>query len=1003
MRRHSILWTGLASTTAFLLVTTTVGLSCMKGYEGTINQALGIQTSKVVNENAGEDTSYYESEYGELNAENLQKLITDTYDEAVQEEVEGAVLLKNDNNALPLKSGVRVTLFGHDFVQPLYKSSSAGSKGYETEYCIDPYTAFSEAGMVINDTLFDAYKASELQRGTGKFDFLTQTTSVLSLGEEEISFYTDELRSSWENDYNDVAIVMLAREGGEGMELEMEDQFEGISQLALHQQEKDMLDMIKSSGKFKKVIVLVNSGNPMELGWLDDYGVDACLWIGEPGQRGFEGVAKILMGEENPSGHLTDTYAYNSLSSPAVVNGSFNNQEWANLDEVLEKVDDADEAVTYSTVQAEGIYIGYKYYETRYEDSVLGNGNADSKAGSSDGKNWNYANEVQYPFGYGLSYTSFEQKLDKVEIDGDDIKVTATVTNTGDRAGKSAVQVYAQTPYGDYEKENLVEKSSIQLLNFAKTGILEPGESETLTIDCDKYLLASYDRKKAKGYIMSEGEYYITLGDNAHDAVNKVLAAKGAEGMTEPDGSASAVNADNVYNWQEKFDAESYHNSRYTGEEVTNRFEDADPNSWEEGTVTYLSRQDWDATYPVKATQLKLTDDMIKLLSGDTYEKPEDAASVADYVQGDNKGIPLAAMIGLEYDDEKWEEYLNQFTIEELASNLADNFGTKEVTSVGKPAIVAGDGPDGVGGTFDEKKFGDGRQDCSFPTEIVLASTFNKDLMARRGALMAEECLYLGMTEDWMPGVNLHRTPFGGRNFEYYSEDANMNYLCEIPEVEAAEAKGIAVGSKHLIGNDQENNREGVAVFCNEQALREGALRGVEGSLAVAGAHAVMHAYNRIGLVWSSASKALCTEVVENEWGFKGQQETDAVIYPEGTYKGHFATTLEAGVDNYCLDFGGGSSSAVAELIKSNDDGYLLGLLRKSVHDYLYMVANSSAMNGYSVNSKIVSVTPWWKPLGTGLIVLFSLIEIICLIMGFRKCRKEEKISIEEVVQNGEV
>ena len=254
-----------------------------------------------------------------------------------------------------------------------------------------------------------------------------------------------------------------------------------------------------------------------------------------------------------------------------------------------------------------------------------------------------------------------------------------------------------------------------------------------------------------------------------------------------------------------------------------------------------------------------------------------------------------------------------------------------------------------------------------------------------------------------MPGINIHRTPFGGRNFEYYSEDSNMNYLCEIPEIEAVEAKGVSAGSKHLIGNDQENNREGIAVFFNEQAFREGDLRGAEGSLAVAGAHAVMHGYNRIGLVWCSASYALCTQVVENEWGFVGQQETDAVIYPEGTYKGHFATTLAAGVDQYCLDFGATSSTAVVNLIESNDDGYLLGLLRKSVHDYLYMVVNSSAMNGYSVDSKIVSVTPWWKPLMYSLIVVFALLEILFLVMGYRKCRREEiNIRLEEEDENGE-
>ena len=481
-------------------------------------------------------------------------------------------MLKNENGALPLSAKEnRVTLFGHAVVQPLYKNASAGSKGYQTEHNIDLYKAMSDAGFEMNNTLYDAYAASETTRGTGSFDFATQTTSVKSMGEEPISFYTDELRSSWENDYNDAAIVMLAREAGEGIELEIEDSYEKISQLALHQDEKDLLQMIRDSGKFSKIIVLINSGNPMELEWLEEYGVDACLWIGLPGQRGFEAVAGILNGTVNPSGRLTDTYAANSLSAPSVVNGSFHNQNWGNLEEVLKTVEDADDGVSWSTVQAEGIYVGYKYYETRYEDVILKQGNADDAAGSSYGGAWDYAEEVTYPFGYGLSYTDFAQTLDDVVIEGDKITVTVTVKNNGAAAGKSVVQIYAQTPYGDYEKENLVEKSAVQLLNFGKTELLQPGESQTLTIECDKYLLASYDYTNAKSYIMSEGDYYIAIGENAHDALNNVLAAKGADGMTDADGTEDAGDEGKSYTWKETYEADAYRNSRYTGEEVTNQ------------------------------------------------------------------------------------------------------------------------------------------------------------------------------------------------------------------------------------------------------------------------------------------------------------------------------------------------------------------------------------------------------------------------------------------------
>ena len=969
----------------------------MMSYEGTVNSALGISTSRVVNEDGADadETTYFESEYGELNAENLQTLISDTYAESVTEQEEGSVLLKNEDNALPLSEDeTRVTLFGHAVAQPLYKNSSAGSSGYKGEYCIDLYTALTDAGFAVNDTLYDAYVNSDTTRGNGSATFGQEATEW-SMGEEDISFYTDELHASWADDYNDVAIVMFAREGGEGVEVYTEDPAEEISQLALHQEEKDLLQMIKDSGKFEKTIVLINSGNAMELGWLDEYDVDACLWIGLPGQRGFEGVANILTGAANPSGHLSDTYAVNSLSAPAVVNGSYNNQNWTNLDYVLENSDETDSSISWYTVQAEGIYIGYKYYETRYEDLILGQGNADSVNGSSTGEAWNYTDEVSYPFGYGLSYTTFDQTLDSVEVTDDTVTVTVTVTNTGDVAGKSVVQVYAQTPYGDYEKENLVEKSAIQLVNFDKTDVLEPGESETVTIECDKYLLASYDYTNAQGYIMSEGDYYISVGDNAHDALNNVLAAKGASGMVDVTGAPAAGSADKTYTWAEEFDDTTYRTSQYTDEEVTNQFADCDINYWQEDSVTYLSRNDWDGTYPTAPTQVEATDEMIEVLNGDYYEKPEDAGSVSDYTLGDNQDIPLAALIGADFDDEAWEEYLNQFTLEELATIPADNFGTAEIPSVGKPAILAGDGPDGVGGTFNAEEYGDDRDDCAFPCENILASTFNKDLMLRRGELMGEEALYLGMAYVWMPGVNLHRTPFGGRNFEYYSEDANMSYLCSAQTVQGMASKGVHAGAKHLTGNDQENNREGISVFFNEQAFREGSLRGCEGALTQEKSLAVMHAFNRLGMKWSSASEALCTQVVRNEWGFMGIEETDAIA-GGSTFKLHFPSTLAAGTNVYCLDFSGDSTTALVNAIEENDDGYLLGKLRETAHYYLYAIANSSVMNGYSTDSVVESVIPWWQPAMYVIIGVFAVLDIFLIVMLVRGKRKDT-VRVEEV------
>lgn len=998
--KNTRLWTGLTSVFSFLLIAAIIATNTMFGYAGTVNDALGIKTSKVVNADGEkvEELQYFPSEYGELNAENLQKLIADTYAESVSEQEEGSVLLKNDHGTLPLtEQDTKVTLFGHATVDPLYKAASAGSNGHKGEYCINLRQALEDAGLKINETLYKAYEDSGIARGTGAFDFVTQTTSEWSMGEVSRDFYTDEVKKSWESDYNDVAIVMLAREGGEGMELQTELEGTGLSQLELQPEEKDLLQMIKDSGQFKKTVLLVNSGWAMELDWLEEYEIDACLWIGAPGMRGFEGVANILTGKVNPSGHLTYTYASNSLSAPAMTNASYNIQEWTNVEDVLAGLEDAKESteeVSFYSVQAEGIYIGYKYYETRYEDAILNQGKATSSIGSLDGQSWNYNKEVDYPFGYGLSYSDFEQKLDSVEVGEDTITVTATVTNTGDIAGKSVVQVYAQTPYGEYEKANLVEKSAIQLLDFGKTEVLKPGESETLTIECDKYLLASYDYTKAKGYILSEGDYYIALGEDAHDSLNNVLAAKGATGMTDVLGNPVGGNADKAYSWRENFDEEKYNNSRYTDAEVTNQFDDADINNWIEGAVTYLSRNDWEGTYPVEATKVAASGEMIAELDEDDYEKPADAPGIDSFTQGDNKDIPLAAMIGLDYEDEQWETYLNQFTISELASQVADAFGSSEVPSVGKPAVSVGDGPDGIMGAFDAEKYGDGRDVCGYPCELILSATFNKDLLTRRGELMAEEALYMNYATVWMPGANLLRTPYGGRNFEYYSEDGNMNYLCEIPEIRAFEAKGVQAGPKHLTGNDQELYRTGMSTFFNEQAFREGALRGFEGALAVAENSAVMHGFNRLGMTWCSASVALCTNIVEGEWGFVGQQETDA-IGGAGGYRSHFTTTLAAGTDTYCLDFAKESSRTIEAAIKDNDDGYLLGILRKAVHDYLYTIANSNVMNGYSVNSTVESVTPWWQPLMFGVSGLFGLLTILGAVMLVRATKKNKSQNAE--------
>ncbi len=996
----NLLWRGLTSVTGALLVFGICGTQCSYTYAGTINSALGTSTTKIVaTEDSDGNTTYYASEYGDLSAENLQKLISDTYDESVLEQEEGSVLLKNDNGALPLASGKHVTLFGHAVVEPVYSPGGANSSADSGDYVVDLKTALEESGFSVNQTLFDAYSKSSTKRVAS--NNLQVSGSPLSngelgdppvLGEEPASFYTDSLKASWQNDYNDVAIVMLAREGGEDTEMMMEDP-EGISSLSLHQDEKDLLQMIKDSGKFAKTVVLLNSAYPMEVEWLDDYDVDACMWIGNPGQRGFEGVANLLVGKANPSGRLTDTYAVDSLSSPAAHVSSQNSTQWTNVDEVNEQVSDKAVNVDNVNVQSEGIYIGYKYYETRYADSVTNpDSGASSSVGASNGaSSWNYADEVSYPFGYGLSYTTFEQTLDEVTYDksNDEFTAKVTVKNTGDVAGASVVELYAQTPYGEYERENLVEKSAIQLAGQGRSETLEPGALQTVEITVDRYLLASYDYTKAKGYILSAGDYYFAIGDNAHDALNNILAASGASGMTDLDGNKVDADASKTYTWSyDSIDTETYENSK-SGEKVTNQFEDADLNSWDGNSVTYMTRSDWEGTFPTESVEVTATAEMIELLKGELYEKADDAKSVSDYTQGADNGLTFAMMRDVDYDDdETWNKYLDQMTIDELTSQLSDLFGTVEVASVNRPAYAAGDGTASVGDNTYAEAYGDTRNVTLYPSTVVLACTWDYERMQRRGELVGEEALYANTPIGWGGGGNLHRTPFGGRNGEYWSEDSIMTYLDNIVELSAAQKKGFAQGVKHVVGNDQELYREGLNMFFNEQAFREGALKGVEGIVSNENATALMMSFNRIGVIWSSSSTALTTQVIRNEWGFKGMIETDGVA--GGEYKSHFPSSLSAGVTTYCIDPGNTAAAGIKQAIEDNDDGDLLGDLRTSVKNFHYALTRTNLVNGLDADAKVVKVTPWWRYAIYGLDEAFAILTAGSAFMLWRSGRNRK-------------
>lgn len=1026
MHRKKRIWMGLSSVCIFLLVISIVGETLGRQYEGAINNFLGISTSRVLNPGDPDypddsvevtDTEYIKSDYGERTEENQKKLVEDSFEQIIAEEREGAALLYNKDHALPLDKDERLSFFGHASVDPVVRGSSAGQDPMEG-YRINFPTAMKAAGFSINEELTAALEESPTTRGKDDFWWMDSsiTTHGIADGEEDISFYTDDLKQSWRDYKGGTAIVALARCGQEEYDMQVDNLGTGRSSLALIDEEIDLLNMLKeekAAGYFDKIIVLINTGSPMEVNWLEDYNVDACMYVGPIGAQGAHGVAQLLSGEANPSGHIVDTFAVDSLSSPAVVNANGNTQEYINGDEVeaavAGKQDPREGTGRYMSFQAEGIYVGYKYYETRYEDYVFDQGNASDPIGASNGASeWNYENEVSYPFGYGLSYTTFEQTLDNVEWneENDAYEVTVTVTNTGDTAGKSVIQVYAQTPYGNYEKENNVEKSAVQIVGFDKTDILEPGESQTLTVNVDRYFLASYDYVGAKGYILSEGEYYLAIGDNAHDALNNIIMAKGAT-YEEQSRMSGTGDAEKVYAFHNDFDRDTYSVSD-TGTEVTNQFEDCDLNYWVEGAGTYLSRKDWAGTYPAEPTSVEATSEMIQILAGHMHTKPEDSPTVEEATKelGKDAGLKLVDMREVPYDDPAWDKFINQMTLDEMLLVLDDSQGNSAavIERIGLPAMSLGDGVNGPNGcrlpfpyTADEGSiYGSGTVEnatmACFAGKPILTGTFNRELYTERGRLIGEMGLWADKQEFWTLGVNLHRTPFGGRNFEYCSEDANMCYMVLVPEAVEIEKRGVIVCAKHPAGNDQETARIGVSVFFNEQAWREGSLRASEGAIKEAGVKSFMQSYERLGLRSTMNSEAFNVQVVQNEWGFRGNIITDCTNGKLDGYQGDYIDQMTAGTDRFCMTNGTVAMDTVKAYLDETDDGDFVQYIKRAAKNYCYEFSRSNLVNGLSSDAIVETIVPWWETLINGMMIGFAVLTaagIILVTVSKVKMRKD--------------
>ncbi|MFV0393519.1 MAG: glycoside hydrolase family 3 N-terminal domain-containing protein, partial [Coprobacillaceae bacterium] len=733
---------------------------------------------------------------------------------------------------------------------------------------------------------------------------------------------------------------------------------------------------------------------------------DAILQIGLPGGYGFYGVADILSGDANPSGHLTNIYAVDNSNSPAAQN--YGDLQYTNANSEI--------SMNSALVEAEGIYTGYKYYETRYTDTVLGLGNANSTAGSSTDGEWTYNTEVSYPFGYGLSYTTFEQKLNSVNVDLESRTVTVevAVTNTGSVAGKNAVQLYVSLPYTEYDKANLIEKASIQLLDYGKTEILQPGESVTLTLTADAQDMASWDSGidnigGTKGsYILDDGTYYFTVGNGSNEANNNILATQGytvANGMTS-DGDAS-----NVLTWElNNFDKESFAYS-INGTLVENQLEDLDLNYYMPNTVTYLTRNDWEGTFPITYKGLTATDEMLEILDNDTYEITANG-NVEEVTFNADNGLVLADLKGeTDIDSEGYDLLLDQISLEEAM--IRTGFGgtsTKAIPSIMSPEVIQNDGPNGIYSytlgqyaNFDSSTTdpyvvseGDKNLEYKFGTmtnETVIAQTFNKDIAKEYGQICGNYSLWANLTIYWGAGTNLHRLPYNARNHEYYSEDPVLTAGQGSNFVSGGLEYGLIIAPKHLAFNDTEVNRTGVSVFMTEQKARETELRGTQSCIEDAGALGLMSAFNRVGITNANSHIGLLTNILRKEWGFKGLLSQDFIM------NANYVSLKESVINGVTMscNTGDNTMAAVSEkytywtVENVSVDATLLSALKQVMLYQNYAIANSNAMDGLASNSYFQDVRTWYDNLLTGSQILFALLTLGALVMYFKKNGKEQE------------
>lgn len=883
---------------------------------------------------------------------------------------EGFVLLKNENAALPMNKGARISVFSKNSVNLSYGGS--GSGGFDTSNNKNLYESLNDAGFVTNPTLKNFYESSQSGpvRTANSSDLDNGDNQKIATAETPQNKYSDAVKNSYA-DYSDAALVVITRIGGEGFDL---PRYQGDSEgavspdshyLELDQNEIDLLTAV-TDGTFKRVVVVFNTPSSFEATFLKDSAyaafadkIDAAVWIGFTGSNGITALGEILNGDVNPSGRLVDTWAADFTKNPSFVNFGT-----GCLPDTTDKYDGG---MYYSVDYEEGIYVGYRYYETR---------------GETDGEDWYNANVV-YPFGYGLSYTTFDWTVgdasaSKIEL-GTTITVPVTVKNTGSVAGKEVVQLYASAPYtlGGIEKAHKV------LVGFAKTKLLQPGESETVTVSFDPYSAASYDYRDANsngfsGYELEAGEYTLYVSRNAHESEKAIAPNLAADVQigTDPTTDSEVVN-------------------RYTDSE---NFLDSD---WQLDTM--LSRADWEGTWPTPQTaqQHAGTDRLYEEIRSEEHNNPTDFDSEEYPWFGEEPTLTLRDLLpsaeaeGYEpvvsYDDERWEELMMGCDEEEMIALINNGaYHTLAMENVGLPATIHGDGPSGFT-CFMSKEQVNGT--CQYVSEPVMASTWNINLMNELGEAIGEE----GTIGDkatgqpyssiYAPGVNIHRSPFGGRCSEYFSEDPFISGMMGAAEVQGIQSRGVLPTVKHFVANEQETHRSigGDLSWLSEQALREIYLKPFEYTVKLGETRGIMTSFNRIGTRWTGGDYRLLTEILRNEWGFNG-----LVICDFNTIPQYMIPRM--------MFYAGGSldlatqQSAMWTDCDTSDAGDAIVLMR-AVKDVMYALVNSNAMN-----AEVIGYNPpiWQEYLHWINIGAFTLVGVwlVLAIVHTVRCNKRQKAKI---------